>query len=170
MHHRQEGGQREIEQPFVPLDTSYPLSETWYLYDMIQSSLTWYSVCTGGVIDDVEGGHSVSDRVHENKSEESQGGAPRQGSRNRPQNRARTDDADDIQTVIEHFRGVDEEATSIEDDGTVADEHKTTCNSSKQVEVGRDSEPRFVNVVSRAIIAVGATLPSAIPTKVTNDV
>ena len=86
------------------------------------------------------------------------------------EDRARIDDADDIQTVIEHLHDDDEEVTIIEDDGTVADERGTTCNSSGQVGVGRDSEPRFVNIAPQTIIAVRATLPSAIPTKVTNDV
>ena len=58
----------------------------------------------------------------------------------------------------------------IKDDRTVADERGTTYNSSGQVEIGRDSETQFVNIVPQTIIAVGASLPSAIPTKVTNDV
>ena len=86
------------------------------------------------------------------------------------EDRTKIDNVDDIQTVVEYLRGVDEEATSIKDDGTVADERKTTCNSSGQVEVARDSEPRFVNIASRATVAVGTTLPSAVPTKVANDV
>ena len=85
------------------------------------------------------------------------------------EDRARIDDADDIQTVTEYLHD-DDEGTIIEDNGAVADERRTTCNSSGQVGVGRDSEPRFVNITPQTIIAVRATLPSAIPTKVTNDV
>jgi len=55
------------------------------------------------------------------------------------EDRARIDDADDIQTVTEYLHDDDEEVTIIKDDGTVADERGTTCNSSGQVEVGRDS-------------------------------
>ena len=55
--------------------------------------------------------------------------------------RARFNNADDIQTVIEYLRNVNENGTISEDDGTVADECGTTCNSSGRVEVGRDSEP-----------------------------
>lgn len=58
----------------------------------------------------------------------------------------------------------------IKDNRTVADEHGMAYNSSGQVEVGRDLETRFVNIATQAIIAVGASLPSAIPTKVINDV
>ena len=74
VHHRQEGGQREIEQPSAPPDTSCPLSETWYLYDIILSSITWYSACTGGVIDDVEGERSILERVREIKNKRTSGG------------------------------------------------------------------------------------------------
>ena len=85
------------------------------------------------------------------------------------EDRTRIDDADDIQTAIEYLHD-DDEVTIIEDNGAVADERRTTCNSSRQVRVGRDSEPRFVNTAPQTIIAVGASLSSAIPTKVTNDV
>ena len=85
------------------------------------------------------------------------------------EDRTRIDDADDIQTVIEYLHD-DDEVTIIENNGAVADERRTTCNSSRQVGVGRDLEPRFVNIAPQTIIAVRATLPSTIPTKVTNDV
>jgi len=84
--------------------------------------------------------------------------------------RARFNNADDIQTVIEYLRNINEKGTITEDDGTVADERGMTCNSSGQVEIGRDSETRFVDIARQAIIAMGATLPSAIPTMVTNSV